>query len=70
LLCRFAPELVLEHPATGERSFVQVKSSADQGVLDDGARFAASGLERMFFVCHSPKGLLAVERREAMSRKG
>jgi hypothetical protein len=56
LLCRFAPELVLEHPATGERSFVQVKSSADQGVLDDVARFAASGPERMFFVCHSPKG--------------
>ena len=57
-------DLILEHPATAERSFVQVKSSADQSVLDDYlARFEASSLNRMFFVCHSPTGPLRAERR-------
>jgi hypothetical protein len=52
-------DLVVAQPATGERAFVQVKSRATQAVLDDYiARFAASGLDRMFFICHSPIGRL------------
>jgi hypothetical protein len=46
---------VVAQAATGERAFVQVKSRASQAVLDDYlARFEASGLDRMFFICHSP----------------
>lgn len=53
-------DLVVEQLATGERAFVQVKSRATQAVLDDYlARFESSGLDRMFFICHSPKGDLA-----------
>jgi hypothetical protein len=48
-------DLVVAQAATGERAFVQVKSRANQAVLDDYlARFEASGLDRMFFICHSP----------------
>jgi hypothetical protein len=48
-------DLILEQPATGERASVQVKSRADQGVLDACiAAFTASPLSsRFFFVCHS-----------------
>lgn len=50
-------DLIVEQPTTGERAFVQVKSSADQRVLDDYInRFTEDGtMERLFFVCHSPK---------------
>jgi hypothetical protein len=51
--------------ATGERGFVQVKSRATQAVLDDYVlRFDKSGLDRMFFICHSPKGSLAVAQND------
>ncbi len=55
-------DLLLEQPFTGERASVQVKSSADQAVLDMCvAAFGASPLsDRFFFVCHSPKGKLVV----------
>ncbi len=51
-------DLVLEQPATGETAFVQVKSKAGQSVLDDYiGRFRRGEIyDRMFFVCHSPKG--------------
>lgn len=53
-------DLILEQAVTGERAFVQVKSRASQGVLNDYVeRFRASGFERLFFVCHSPMGALA-----------
>ena len=53
-------DMLLQQPATGERAFVQVKSSARQAVLDDYVeRFRSSGaFDRMFFVCHSPQGVL------------
>lgn len=53
-------DLVLEQPSIGERAFVQVKSHAGQRVLDDYiGRFRRSGAyDRMFFVCHSPRGVL------------
>jgi hypothetical protein len=52
-------DLVLEQAVTGERAMVQVKSSADQAVIDDYAgRFRAGGWDRCFLVCHSPKGQL------------
>ena len=53
-------DLLLQQPATGERAFVQVKSKANQAVLDDYVEmFRASGVyDRMFFVCHSPSGAL------------
>lgn len=54
-------DLVLSQTSTGERAYVQVKSSADQTELD---RYVESftadpTFDRMFFVCHSPKGALA-----------
>jgi hypothetical protein len=56
-------DLILEQPATGEKTFVQVKSKAGQAVLDDYVdRFRRSGTyDRMFFVCHSPKGTLSTD---------
>lgn len=54
-------DLVLEQPLTGERASVQVKSSADQRVLDACvATFADSAsANHFFFVCHSSPGPLA-----------
>jgi hypothetical protein len=56
-------DLVLTQPSTGERVFVQVKSTAGQAVLDDYVeRFRRSGAyDRMFFVCHTPRGALSTE---------
>ena len=56
-------DLILEQLATGEKAFVQVKSKAGQAVLDDYVdRFRRSGAyQRMFFVCHSPKGALSTD---------
>ena len=53
-------DLIVEQPATGERASVQVKSRADQRVLDGCvAAFEESALSsRFFFVCHSPRGSL------------
>lgn len=53
-------DLVVEQLASGELAFVQVKSSATQAIVDDYiAKFRASGHDRMFFICHSPKGVLS-----------
>jgi hypothetical protein len=54
-------DIILEQPTTGERAFVQVKSRANRATLNDYVeRFRRSGgYDRMFFVCHSPKGPLA-----------
>lgn len=51
-------EFELENPVTGERSFAQVKSQANQKTLSDyEAGFEAnSGYKQMFFVCHTAKG--------------
>jgi Restriction endonuclease len=53
-------DLVLEQPTTAERGAVQVKSSADQKTLDAFiSRADEAGLfDRLFFVCHTPKGKL------------
>lgn len=53
-------DLIVEQTATGERAFVQVKSRATPAVLEDYIdRFREYGdCNRMFFVCHSPKGKL------------
>lgn len=52
-------DLLIEQPTLGETASVQVKSRASQAVLDEHiAYFAASGLSRTFFVCHSPDGTL------------
>lgn len=54
-------DLLLDHPLTGERAFVQVKSQATQAVLDDYLQRArASQCDRFFFVCHSPNDPLMV----------
>lgn len=55
-------DLLLEHPITGERAWVQVKSKASQGILDDYLdRFTHDGsCQRFFFVCHSPTGRLTM----------
>lgn len=53
-------DLVLEQPLTGERASVQVKSAANQRVLDEcAATFENSAsASHFFFVCHSPPGAL------------
>lgn len=54
-------DIVMEQPTTGEVAFVQIKSTANQRVLDDYLdRFRASGHDRFFFVCHSARGRLTL----------
>ena len=54
-------DLAMEQPTTGERAFVQVKSKANQAVLDGYIdRFQRSGYDRFFFVCHSAQGALTL----------
>lgn len=60
-------DILMEQPTTGETAFVQVKSKADQGVLDDYLnRFRASGYNRFFFVCHSTRGVLALPNEQGL----
>lgn len=55
-------DLILEQPATGARALVQVKSAADQSVLDDYARrFSDMLATTSFFICHSPRGDLIAD---------
>lgn len=53
-------DLLVEQIATGERGFVQVKSTASPATLHDYvSRFRAyPNVQRMFFVCHSPSAKL------------
>lgn len=53
-------DLVIEEPLTGERASVQVKSTADQRVLDACvATFSNSASANdFFFICHSSPGPL------------
>jgi len=59
-------DLVIEQIATGERAFVQVKSSADQKTLQRYvADFEVDGaFDRMFFICHSPAGPMQFSSRK------
>ncbi|MDR3499902.1 MAG: restriction endonuclease [Parvibaculum sp.] len=59
-------DLVLENTSLGELAFVQVKSRANQTVVDDyWERFEESGAyKRVFFICHSPDGSLEAGDRE------
>ena len=54
-------DLILKQSTIDETAFVQVKSKAGQAVLDDYVdRFRQGGIyDRMFFVCHAPRGRLA-----------
>lgn len=53
-------DVVLEQPTTGELAAVQVKSSTSQkifeGFVDEAD--ATGRFDRLFFICHSPKGEL------------
>jgi hypothetical protein len=53
-------DLVIEHPVIDERAAVQVKSRATQHVLNEfvDAADQSGKFDRLFFVCHSPKGRL------------
>jgi hypothetical protein len=53
--------MVLEQPTTGERGAVQVKFAAGQKQLDQFIADAdeTGSFDRLFFTCHSPKGMLA-----------
>jgi hypothetical protein len=53
-------DVVLEQPTTGELAAVQVKSATSQKDLDKfiGDADATARFDRLFFVCHSPKGSL------------
>ncbi len=55
-------DMMLEQPLTSERASVQVKSSADQSVLNVcvAAFEANASASRFFFVCHSPRSALSV----------
>lgn len=56
-------DLELEQPTTEERAFVQVKSQAGQGELNAYlAKFSRGTWDRMFFVCHSPRGTLRTSK--------
>jgi hypothetical protein len=59
-------DLLVRELATNETAFVQVKSSADQGALDASLEFFRNNgtYERMFFVCHSPRGNLTIRSRD------
>jgi Restriction endonuclease len=54
-------DLVVEHPVTNECAAVQVKSSANQKALDEFIDEAdqSGKYDRLFFVCHSPRGELS-----------
>jgi Restriction endonuclease len=54
-------DMAVEQPTTAERAAVQVKSSATQKTLDQFVSQAdETGMfDRLFFICHSPKGSLA-----------
>jgi hypothetical protein len=59
-------DLDVENAAAGERAFVQVKSTADQKILDQYVRrFKAQRktYNRMIFAVHSPKGRLRVSQQ-------
>ena len=58
-------DLEVYEPVIGCRGFVQVKSQANQAVLDQNLeRYeAGGGFDHMFFVCHSPKGDLKAPDR-------
>lgn len=58
-------DLEVYEPVIGARGFVQVKSQANQAVLDQNLeRYETSGsFDHMFFVCHSPKGELKAPDR-------
>ena len=58
-------DLMLEQPLTGERASVQVKSAADQSVLNAcvAAFEANTSADRFFFMCHSPRSPLSAITR-------
>jgi hypothetical protein len=57
-------DLELEQPTTRERVFVQVKSVAGQRELDAYLeKFGRGSWDRMFFVCHTPRGRLRARKR-------
>ena len=50
-------DLILEQPATKARAIVQVKSAADQNVLDNYAsRLGDQPADYRYLICHSPRG--------------
>jgi hypothetical protein len=60
-------DIVMEQPTTAENAFVQVKSKANQRVLDDYlARFRGSGHRHFFFVCHTAQGKLNMPEEQGL----
>jgi hypothetical protein len=60
-------DIVMEQPTTGETAFVQVKSAANQGVLNDYLqRFRSSGHDHFFFVCHSTSASLRMPQDKGL----
>jgi hypothetical protein len=57
---------MLEQPLTGERASVQVKSAANQSVLNAcvSAFEANASATQFFFVCHSPRSSLSATTSE------
>ncbi len=60
-------DMAVDHPVTGEHAAVQVKSSANQKIVQ---RFIADAddtgaYDRLFFICHSPTGALSVPDERA-----
>lgn len=55
-------DMVVEQPITAERAAVQIKSAADQKQLSGFIEQcdAAGTFDRLFFICHSPRGKLQV----------
>jgi hypothetical protein len=70
-------DLILEQPATGDHTFVQVKSTADYAALREFVERCTGACDHMFFVCHKPQGELGrddsnvdIGTRPAASRNG
>lgn len=59
-------DLAFEQAITGERAAVQVKSRANQQTLNGfiGTIDEIGTYDRLFFVCHTPKGTLGAKDRE------
>jgi hypothetical protein len=65
-------DLIVQQPTTDERAGVQVKSSATQGTLDQFVESADAigSYDRLFFICHSPRGTLATVRDDVILWSG
>ncbi|WDF73931.1 restriction endonuclease [Novosphingobium sp. KACC 22771] len=60
-------DIVMEQPTTDESAFVQIKSKANQAILDDYLdRYEVTGHDHFFFVCHTVSGTLKMPEKRGL----